>query len=57
MKGAVTLHGITVLPNGSLIVPAVTPRLHGPIAPGSGNAGLSTLQPPVFVCPRPDCGP
>jgi hypothetical protein len=27
MAGAVTMNGITVLPNGSLIVPAVTPRV------------------------------
>jgi hypothetical protein len=27
MAGAVTMNGITVLPNGSLVVPAVTPRV------------------------------
>ena len=30
MAGAVTMNGITVLPNGSLVVPAVTPRTVGP---------------------------
>ncbi len=30
MAGSVTMNGITVLPNGSLIVPAVTPRQIGP---------------------------
>jgi hypothetical protein len=29
MAGAVTMNGITVLPNGSLLVPAVTPRVPG----------------------------
>jgi len=29
MAGAVTMNGITVLPNGSLLVPAVTPRVSG----------------------------
>ena len=34
--GAVTMNGITVLPNGTLIVPAVTPRAPR-VAPGSLN--------------------
>jgi hypothetical protein len=29
MAGTVTMNGITVLPNGSLVVPAVTPRVPG----------------------------
>lgn len=36
MTGAVTMNGITVLPNGALIVPAVTPRVPK-VAPGSLN--------------------
>jgi hypothetical protein len=36
MDGAVTMNGITVLPNGSLIVPAVTVRTPR-VGPGSPN--------------------
>jgi hypothetical protein len=40
MAGSVTMNGITVLPNGSLIVPAVTPRV-----PRVGPGGLNILDP------------
>jgi hypothetical protein len=40
MAGAVTMNGITVLPNGSLIVPAVTPRV-----PRVGPGTLNTSDP------------
>ncbi len=36
MAGAVTMNGITVLPNGALIVPAVTPRVPK-VGPGNLN--------------------
>ena len=40
MAGAVTMNGITVLPNGALIVPAVTPRV-----PKVGPGTLNTMDP------------
>jgi hypothetical protein len=40
MAGAVTMNGITVLPNGTLIVPAVTPRV-----PTVGPGSLNILDP------------
>ena len=39
MAGAVTMNGITVLPNGALIVPAVTPRV-----PKVGPGDLKNLD-------------
>jgi hypothetical protein len=56
VNGAVTLHGITVLPNGRLIVPAVTPRVHGAIAPRSGDAGVQ-MQPAYGPCQYGNCAP
>lgn len=60
VNGAVTVRGITVLPNGTMIVPAVTPHsrtvvtppttIEGPLkldaAPRSGNIGGKNVQPP-----------
>jgi hypothetical protein len=40
MAGAVTMNGITVLPNGALMVPAVTPRV-----PKVGPGTLNTMDP------------
>jgi len=40
-SGAVTMNGITVLPNGALIVPAVTPR----VARSLTDSGLTQLDP------------
>ena len=40
MAGAVTMNGITVLPNGSLSVPAVTPRV-----PKVGPGTFNTMDP------------
>jgi hypothetical protein len=40
MPGSVTMNGITVLPSGALIVPAVTPRV-----PKVGSGPLDTLDP------------
>ena len=40
MAGSVTMNGITVLPNGALVVPAVTPRV-----PKVGSGPLDTLDP------------
>ena len=40
MPGSVTMNGITVLPNGALVVPAVTPRV-----PKVGSGPLDTLDP------------
>ncbi len=40
MGGSVTMNGITVLPSGALVVPAITPRV-----PTVGPGGLNTLDP------------
>jgi len=49
VPGAVTIHGITVLPNGSMIVPAVTPRVQGT----GTTPQLEQLNSPPVVAP---CG-
>jgi hypothetical protein len=56
LPGAVTVHGITLLPNGTMIVPAVTPRTHGspPIVPPSVN-NLRTPITPIEACPYLKC--
>lgn len=58
LPGAVTVHGITLLPNGTMIVPAVTPRTHGnsPIVPPSLN-NLTTPIGPIGKCPYSMCSP
>ena len=56
VNGAVTLHGITVLPNGTVIVPAVIPRPNGSFAPRSGDAGVR-MQPVYGPCQYGTCGP
>jgi hypothetical protein len=51
--GAVTIRGITVLPNGQMIVPAVTPRNLAP-------AHLDDMQKPmtpIEACPYKRCAP
>ncbi len=57
VDGAVTIHGITVLPNGQMIVPAITPRVRGgAVAPRSGNVPMPALQ-PVRPCLYSNCTP
>ncbi len=53
VNGAVTVHGITVLPNGQMIVPAVTPR-NLSVAPRTGSLPLP--REPVRPCPYSNCG-
>lgn len=58
LPGAVTVRGVTLLPNGTMIVPAVTPRMHGsvPIVPHSLN-NLTTPIRPIGKCPHSMCVP
>jgi hypothetical protein len=49
--GAVSLHGITVLPNGTFVVPAVIPRIHG-MAPSVNPGRIDPVQP----CQLSGCG-
>jgi hypothetical protein len=58
VPGAVSLHGITVLPNGAMIVPEVTPRAHASAPsrnfPLPGSEQSIQARP---VCPHLDCSP
>lgn len=56
VAGAVTMNGITVLPNGTVIVPAVTPR----VPAGTSGTELNPLNPQTpsaGPCSTPVCAP
>ncbi len=55
VNGAVTVGDITVLPDGSMIVPAVTPRVSGtvgPLPPKYLQLPMTRIKP----CPYNGCG-
>ena len=55
VAGAITVNGITVLPNGTMIVPAVTART-GRAAKNS-NSQLNEIQTSTGPCKTPVCQP
>ena len=63
IAGAITMNGITVLPNGTLIVPAVTARTIKAAATASNTNQLNPqnpanlLQPSSGPCKTPVCKP
>ena len=56
MAGAVTMHGITVLPNGTLFVPAITPRVPT-TGPSQDLRQLDPQQTTGAPCRTNDCAP
>ncbi len=58
VNGAVTVNGITVLPDGTMIVPAVMPRTApSNLAPVPRSLDTSPLQmTPIKPCPYAKCG-
>ncbi len=56
MAGAVTMNGITVLQNGTIIVPAVTPRVRG-VGPADPQLNQLNAPPSEVSCAAPYCAP
>ncbi len=56
VPGSITMNGITVLPSGAVLVPAVTPRVQGTATGGQLNT-LNPLGPTGGPCSTPVCAP